>query len=106
MPAALPGGEARGDRRRRSDPGRRADPLVPGRTAWYPVMVRQPGGHSAEDFEKIAAYMCDIEPRLAMFVIRRNAIHSVSGERRRTSLPDLLADAGGIVSNPTARLWP
>jgi hypothetical protein len=64
---------------------------------WHLVMVRQPGWQSAEDFEKIAAHVRDIEPRIAVFVVRRNAIHSYV-RRKAAARPSLIFSPGRLTT--------
>ena len=62
---------------------------------WHLVIVRQPGWQSAEDWDRIASHVRDIDPRIAVFLVRRDVIHSYA-RRQAAGRPTLVFSPGPL----------
>lgn len=67
---------------------------------WHLVLARQPGWQSVEDWQKIAQYVRDIEPRISPFIVRGDLRHSVA-RRQAARRPSLVFSPGPLTNfNP------
>jgi len=78
------------DQLRGTASGARADPVDR-----HLIMVRQLGWQSAEDWERIADHVRDIEPTIAVFVVRGDLAHSYA-RRRAARRPTLVFSPGQL----------
>src|SRR6516225_4169977 len=62
---------------------------------WHLVIVRQPGWQSAADWDRIASHVRDIDPRIAVFLVRRDVIHSYA-RRQAAGRPTLVFSPGPL----------
>jgi hypothetical protein len=60
---------------------------------WHLILVRLPGWQSTEDWEEIASYVREIEPRIETFIVRGDQPHSYT-RRKAASLPTLVFSPG------------